>query len=258
MGGVGLALLAAGLLINNEYIRRHRTIHVVNACGQPVQVRVDDGPPQTVASLGRLTVGEGRHRVRVSGPVEETRDIDVRAGFFDRWFGKPAWVLNPGGEAVLEDMTIRYAVSPQPPGTPVDRREAVRRAPSRGLRVRGAPEPTGSKERERAGGEGRTPVVAGAGRRGVPDDRAGGPPGGTRLRRAPPAPRPGAARPARVLPRHGTPEERPRVEAFLKSGLDRRPVPVLWHRAYQSFAEMNGQDDGLVGLYDRYLQSEPA
>ena len=114
IGGAGLLLLAAGLLINNEYIRRHRTLQVVNACGQPVQVRVDDQPPGVVATFGQIVVGEGRHRIQLSGPVEETHEVDLEAGFFDRWFRKPAWILNPGGEAVLEEGTLYYAENPPP------------------------------------------------------------------------------------------------------------------------------------------------
>ena len=65
IGSAALLLLSVGLLINNEYIRRHRTIHVVNACGKPVQVKVDDEPPQTIATSGQVVVDEGRHRVQV-------------------------------------------------------------------------------------------------------------------------------------------------------------------------------------------------
>ena len=47
------------------------------------------------------------------------------------------------------------------------------------------------------------------------------------------------------------------MEAFLKTGLDRRPLSVLWHRSYQNVAELNGHDKELVALYDRFLASQP-
>ena len=53
-----------------------------------------------------------------------------------------------------------------------------------------------------------------------------------------------------------TEDERGRVEDFLKSGLECRPVDVAWHRWYQQFAEMNNHDAGLVALYDKYLAVE--
>src|SRR5262249_59936315 len=98
LGCVAAALVAAGLALDNEYIRRHRTLHVVNACGAPVQVQVDDGPAVTVHGLGTLRVAEGPHTFRVHGAVEETHDVTLAAGYFDRWFQSPAWVLNPGAE----------------------------------------------------------------------------------------------------------------------------------------------------------------
>src|SRR5262249_4870249 len=52
------------------------------------------------------------------------------------------------------------------------------------------------------------------------------------------------------------PEETGRAEAFFESGLDRRPVAVQWHRMYQTFAERNGHDAGLLARYDGYLKSD--
>ena len=55
-----------------------------------------------------------------------------------------------------------------------------------------------------------------------------------------------------------TEDKRTHVEEFLKSGLDRRPVNIPWHRWYQQFAEMNNHDSALVALYDKYLAAEPS
>ena len=68
---------------------------------------MDDGPPRSVDSLGRLTVVEGRHRVRMTGPVEETREIDVRSGFFDRWFGSHPDARKRMGEAQQRLLEVR-------------------------------------------------------------------------------------------------------------------------------------------------------
>jgi hypothetical protein len=114
IGGLATALLAGRLLINNEYIRLHRTIHVVNATGQPVRARVENQPPVTIGDFGRLVVNEGWHRIQLSGPVAETHEVEHRAGFFDRWSSKPNWILDPGGEAVLEQGLLFYAENPPP------------------------------------------------------------------------------------------------------------------------------------------------
>jgi len=114
LGGSAAALVLGGLGITNEYIRRHRTLFIVNACGQPVNVQVDNLAPQTITDLGRMTVTEGRHRVKTTGPVVDTQDIDVQTAYFQRWLSKPVWALNPGREAVLEEETLYYAEHPRP------------------------------------------------------------------------------------------------------------------------------------------------
>ena len=55
-----------------------------------------------------------------------------------------------------------------------------------------------------------------------------------------------------------TDNERGRIEAFLKSELDRRPVDIPWHRAYQTIAELNNHEAELVSLYDKYLAADPS
>jgi hypothetical protein len=56
----------------------------------------------------------------------------------------------------------------------------------------------------------------------------------------------------------GTEDERGRIEAFLRSGLDRRPVDIPWHRAYQTVAELNKHKKEIVSLYDDYLSADPS
>ena len=121
IGSLVAVLLLGGLAINNEFIRRHRTLHVLNATGQTAQVQVDGDPAVAVSGMGRLTVAEGPHVVKVTGPVNETHKVFLQSEYFDRWFSNPVWVLNLGGEAVLED--IRHVYSAK--GTPSQRRHVV-------------------------------------------------------------------------------------------------------------------------------------
>lgn len=251
------ALLAAGLGVNNEYIRRHRSLHVLNATGRAVRVQVDDGPTESVSGLGRLTVPEGRHRVKLGGAVEGAQEVDLRAGYFDRWFSKPLWVVNPGGEAVLYESTVSYAESPEPARHRLIVGPSFVAFPHVDYPFEGPPASIRLKK-------GRAPVVKtvvrwvqnednGAFLATLETDRPAALTfAENRLRRHPEqSPLLGSYLQATRLP------ESPRVEAFLKSGLDRRPVVVLWHRAYQNAAEINGHDDGLPGLYDRFLASDP-
>ena len=255
--GAGLALLAAGLLINNESIRRNRTIHVVNACDQPVQVRADDGPPVSVAGLGHLVVSEGRHRLWVSGPVDQALDVDVRAGFFDRWSHKPLWVLNPGGEAVLDEATVYYAEHPQPSehrvivGQPWLARTHVDypfEPPPNHLQVERGSGPVVKTAVRWVQGRDVDAFLAA-----LPGDRAAALDfAERRLRRKPDQDELLKAYLESTVLADGR-----RAEAFLESGLRRRPVAIAWHRAYQSLAEHNRHDRELVARYDGYLAAEP-
>jgi tetratricopeptide (TPR) repeat protein len=262
IGGTILAIVAAALTLSNEYIRGHRTLHVINATGQPVQVRVDDGPTTTVGpGIGRISLSEGKHRVKLGGPVDESHDIDVSAGYFRRWFGRPIWVLNPGGEAVLDEETLYYATHPRPSSHRVRVGE-----PFVALRWVDYPfetPPDHLKVNSGSGEQIKTAVewVQGFDANAFMAIEATEPLKALsfaehRLRRAPDQ-TPlmdyyvGKALSGSVP---GGPE---RALAFLKSGLERKPPSIRWHRAYQALEERNGREADLVALYDRYLVADP-
>jgi hypothetical protein len=258
IGGAALVLLSVGLLINNEYIRRHRAIHVVNACGKPVEVKVDDQPPLSVATTGQLVVNEGPHRLQLTGAVDETHQIDVQSTFFDRWFRKPVWVLNPGGEAVLEQVTLYYAENPPPsqqhlimgrPFVALPHVDYAFESPPSKLDVKTKNAQVEKVSLQRFQGSDAIAFSAT-----IDQDRAAALDFAEhRLRRHQPE--------QHNLLKHYLAatwlKDASRVEAFLKSGLAWRPVQVEWHRAYQGMAELKREDGELVALYDRYLEAEP-
>lgn len=257
IGGVVVVLLAAGLALNNEYIRRHRTLHVVNASGVPVQVQVDDEPALTVSGLGRLAVAEGPHTLRVTGPVDETHQIEIAAGYFDRWFQSPVWVLNPGGEAVLREVQHIYAANPRPGQQrliigqsflvarhydyvfePAPRSMSVSNKTSEVVKIELAWVQGQDVEAfHSALTTDRTAALTFAERR---------------LRRDPAQGTLFKAYLSRM-----SAEDLPRARAFLRSGVDARPVYIPWHRAYQTIAEGNTPEAELLAQYDRYLAAEP-
>jgi tetratricopeptide (TPR) repeat protein len=258
MGCAAAVLVVVGLALNNEYIRRHRTLHVVNACGAPVQVQVDDGPAVTIQGLGTLPVAEGAHTVRVHGPVEETHDVNLATGYFDRWFRSPAWVLNPGGEAVLREAKHIYAANP-PPGTQrLIAGQAFFFGPNYDYLFESVPRSITVSEHsgevvkmELNWEEGRdTDAFYTL----LPTDRGAALEfARRRLKRNP--------RQTQLLRAYMTdanPEEYPAVQEFLLSGLDARPVSIPWHRTYQIAAERTVPEAELVARYDRYLAAEPA
>jgi len=255
LGGIALALIAGGLAANNEYIRRHRTLHVLNATGATAQVRVDDGPPVPVDGMGRLTVSEGPHVVKISGPVEETHQVALQSEYFERWTHSPVWIVNPGGEAVVDQLTHTYQAN----GGPSRRDRLVGRpvihvphvdylftpAPDR-LQTK-SNQPVVKTEVEWAQGEDVAAFLeASGGDRQAAMSFAEG-----RLRRGPDPDL------LRAYLETMTRESAPRGLAFLKSGIDHRPVDVGWHRAYQSMCEALNDADGLIPYYDQLLQTAP-
>ena len=251
-------LVAAGLALSNEYFRRNRTIFVLNATGFDLQVQLDDTAPKTFSGLGRLVAGEGHHRISLTGPVQETHEVDLHTSYGDRWFKKPVWVLNPGKEAVILESTIYYAANRIPSESRLVVGEPFMFRPN----VDYAFEPPPESLKVPAGQKGHTAKTA------LEwilhdEDRVFE----SMLKRDRSAAFAFAER--RLLRRQGDddlleaylgaalPSDMPRLAAFLKSGLDRRPVVVPWHRSFQRVLEYQGKGAELESLYDRMLDVEP-
>ncbi len=118
--GIILALIGAGFVVANEYIRRHRTIQLVNGYSQPAFVEISGRPgKEKVTRINRIVLPEGHYHATVSGPVNQEFDFDVTASYFDRWFEDPAWVLNVGGDAILISHVATYARNAPPGGLSV-------------------------------------------------------------------------------------------------------------------------------------------
>ncbi len=258
IGATVVALLVLGLALNNEYIRRHRTLHVLNATGAPAQVQVDDEPAVAIQGHGQLTLGEGPHTIKVSGPVEETHNIEMESGYFARWFSNPAWVLNPGSEAVLMESHIVYAQNPPPSqqhlivGDKFFARPhydyVFEKAPDR-ISLRNKTDQVTKTELDWLKGQdvGAFHMALQGNPQGALDFAE------RRLRR-----HPEDTKLLKAYLTSATDADRPRAQALLKAGLDRRPVNVLWHRAYQTSAERNVPQAELSAQYDRYLAAEPS
>jgi tetratricopeptide (TPR) repeat protein len=258
IGGGAVVLVTAGLLISNEYIRTHRVIHVASACEKPVQISVDGGPPIAFSNSGKLSVAEGRHRITMTGAVEDTSEINVRAGFFDRWFKKPLWVLNPGGEAVLRDATVYYAQHPQPSSYRLSLGRNFVALPHVDYAFDDPPDQLKVKNQTQQLEKRAFSWVQGQDSDAFlevydQDQAAALSFAERRLRRFPENNELLTAYIGKTLP-----QEAARVEEFLKTGLDRRPAAVAWHRTYQVVAEMSGHATAILALYDGYLNSDPS
>lgn len=259
IGTLVVVLILGGLAFNNEYIRSHRRLHVLNATGQVAQVQVDDQPAVPVNALGSLTVAEGPHVVKVTGPVNETRNFDLETGYFDRWTSQPVWLLNVGGEGVLEEVKHIYSVNGN---VPSQRRllvgETFYHRPHVDYVFTDAPQNMDLKHKNEelvktSIGWTQTEDLQAFGETSQTNRKAAIEFAEKKLRR-----NPKQLELLHYFVRQSPENERPEIEAFLKSELDRRPVEVDWHREYQALAELANHKGELISLYDKFLAADPS
>ncbi|MEQ9406574.1 MAG: hypothetical protein RIK87_02570 [Fuerstiella sp.] len=258
---VALLLVAIGMAINNEYIRRHRPLTVINDTGLPATIQIDGQPPVSVSGMQTLSLSEGDHTVRVSGPVEEQHQLTIQSGYWQRWTQTPVWIVNVGGEAILADMMIHYAVRPRPPtvrliADPLIIRNHVDHPfeePPESLEVGSETavrsrstiswlELSVSEDGDISGFyalQDRDPEQA----FGFAERRLRRDPANERLLQA--------------LVYRTKPDQYPRLQKLLEAGLDHRPVVTEWHRHYQDLPTVSVDYDRVVSRYDEMLGREP-
>jgi tetratricopeptide (TPR) repeat protein len=253
---VGAALLVvAGL---NEYWRRHRTVVAMNECGQPVQMAIDGGPATPVDHTARLELAEGQHHVKVSGPINDEFDIDMATGYFERFTKKPAWVIMPGAGTVLEEETIHYSIAPRPSETKFISGKNFYYAPDIDYCFTTPPHQLQVENRSteltktflHAATEPAHLLMAVTA---AEDISAGLRFGETRLM--------GSRDDVQLLDMYAhladSAKQADRARVFLKQGLNRQPISVPWHRAYQDVAKLGDGQAVVEKEYDDLLKKTP-
>ncbi len=111
--GAAVLLLLAAFLGGNSYVRRHRTVHLVNGLPVPIVVDVDGGQTITVGGQGHssLVVAEGPHRAIVREPKVgfEPVEFNLDSNWFLGLFRSPAFVVDPSRSAVVVWQEVVYA-----------------------------------------------------------------------------------------------------------------------------------------------------
>lgn len=253
--GQVLLLVSLGLAAQNDHIRQNRTLHIVSGLGQPVTVQVDDLPPIQVHARETVTIPEGRHRIVVSGPVSLTQEIALHSGFFDRFFKSPVWVVNLFGSAALVQTDYYYAENPRPS---TETNYAGKRFVA--LPHVDYPFQVPPDEIQVAGKQQLHKVCLGV-----------QPPNPMSTILAIENPGEALQTAEAIITCH--PEDAllletytqvvirytatQRGEQFLRTRLDRRPVEVAWHRAFQILLDNDGRADDLEAFYDAAFESEP-
>ena len=114
VGGIVVALILAGLAVFNEVTRRNRTLHVFNASNETAMVSIDGSEPVSIGRTGEISISEGAHTATISGPVDQQVSFSLSSSYFDRFFKDPAWLLNVGRGSLFSVDTIYYAANPRP------------------------------------------------------------------------------------------------------------------------------------------------
>ncbi|HLY76142.1 MAG TPA: hypothetical protein VKU80_18730, partial [Planctomycetota bacterium] len=262
--GVLGAIILGGFLLSDWYSEHHRTLHVVNGYGMPLQVRIEGRPELHVAPFSERSqeLPEGSYTAHVTGPLTADLPFEISSHLFVRIFDSRTFVLNPGGLALLvreetvyapkgsgnpKDLTpftihygkpfeiisdIDYPFVPFPHEITLDHSESVHK---RRLGLINIPVPN---------------LIRGL----LGSNRAS-----DALSLAEWAMDVHPSR-ADVVPAYveaaANPALRDRVLGGLKSRLGRRPVEIALHRAYQNFSLENPQN-ALGAEYEGYLTAEP-
>ncbi len=258
--GIIAALVALGFVIANEYIRRHRTVYIVNAYLQPATIEVKGlGRMPGVRGLAEWVLPEGSYHAVFTGPVRQELDFEVRSSYFGRWFSDPAWVLNVGGDGVLAFETAVYSRNSPPVSYTFHFGKGFEFFPVVTHPFKELPQSLQIEE-----GQSRTLTKLGMWRQ---DGSAvfdhvkthTSPEEALRFAecwlRTHPTDKAVVSRYHFVaLAQH----EAERMDRFLQTGLTNRPVLVEWHRAYQELHNLPAEYARLIAQYEEWLSAEPS
>ena len=259
--GVGalVALIALGFVAANEYIRRHRTLHVVNAYPRPAEVHIPGvGDFTNVRGVLPVTLAEGRYHATISGPIKQEVDFEVHGDYFDRWSADPAWVLNLGGSTILIQQVVTYGQNPPPASLQVHFGQTFERFAT--VTHAFAPLPHS--------------VSLHTGETKVLTDLQIFTGDGANLASYllnEKQPERALALCESWLPLHPDDNETlqlyaglaiqqkaiPRADVFFHTHLAERPLKIEWHRTYQNLHERPGELAKLIAEYDSLLRAEP-
>ncbi len=256
-----LVLAVSGMAINNEYIRRHRSLTVINDTGVAATIQIDDQTPVSVIGLQTLTIREGTHTLRISGPADEEHSLNVEAGYWDRWTKNPVWIVNVGGAGIIADATVYYAVHPNAPtvrllADPLIVKRHVDfafEAPPESVSISSELDiQTRTAIAWLEVGEAADSTVAAFDMLQQSDVEQAWSYAERELRRDPEN-----ENLLNVLALSAKPRDMSRLRTLLESKIDYRPVALHWHRLYQNLPEVSKDYEKTLGLYENFLQADP-
>jgi Flp pilus assembly protein TadD len=263
-------IVIAGVAGTNFFIQKHRTVHVVNGLKVPIAVDVDGFARVEVAPHGEkpVSVGEGMHIATVAQPPGFTEPVafEVQAGWFERFFKSPVWIIDPTRSAavvwestVYRDRAAQVAAGFDAGSLQWHIGQPFTTYPNVDYPFQEFPAELRLKDQREAT---KTRVT-------IADLKPYEAMNATAMQ-------PGrqtdllafAESHLRVDPADsillmiysamaGQAQQQNRCREFLATRLDERPVLIDWHRVYQEQCQSREHDVELFGRYDRYLAAEP-
>lgn len=260
LGGLASLVVAGSMIAINEHRRTHRTLHVINGFAQPMEVILDGGSPIVVTDRSIIPLAEGVHQISLNGPVKQQQQITLASNYWSRWAYSPAWIFNIANLASVYEETIRYAATPQPSSTRllneselifVPHVDYLFEDPPQTLKVESKtssvtkihvgtlpPEPTSTFTELELNTDTATALTYAEGH----------------LNRNP--------NQSPLLNLYSNyaqiaPEQAQRIHDFLKAGLWRSPISIIWHRWYSSLPSVASNEADLIHEYDEQLKKDP-
>lgn len=263
---VVLALAAAGYAALSYVQGRRRSVHLVNGLHKPYAVRINGATHQlSPRTATEIRVAEGDVQVEIldAGAPVPAETVALRTPFLTRPFYSPTFVLNPDHAALLMKSRVYYtARSANDPG----REPTVSYAGGKLLHLFEGIEHPFEAFPQSVTMDSKAQEAVRDGVRLVDEDEV---PEALVLASA--LNDLGAEVVAEVAKRHALLEperveyltplavamERPDYIEFLRAGLDRRPLPIHWHRVYQNMMSHAGRDEEVEREYTAMLEKDP-
>ncbi len=258
--GAAAVVICVAMAASNEMIRHHRKLYIANAFGGNLHLEISGiGPVRLNPGITQIELAEGQYVARFTGPIQEEVSLDIRDQYFNRWFGKPLWLLNPDGAAILVVHRAVYRVDPVPATYSLEYGRSFHCFPHIDHPFEPLPKtvslPSGTSEATRTGLElfPQLPIRAfyvleQERRKNEAANLAE-----WDLRRSPGDKEMMEAYAATM----SQPADLKRWDAFLRAGLTNRPVQIEWHRSYQDLHLNQADGPELTSLYEGMLQAEP-
>jgi tetratricopeptide (TPR) repeat protein len=258
--GASAVVICIAMIVSNAMIRHHRKLYIANAYGGALRLEISGvGPVRLNPGITEVVLPEGHYVAKFSGPLEEEVGMDIQDQYFNRWFGKPVWLLNPGAAAILILHRAVYQVNPVPGTYHFVFGKSFQYFPHIDHPFESLPQsvsiPSGSSEVTLTGLEffEHEPVQAFYALETERRNAEAADLAEWDLRRSPDDKEMMTAYTSSLR----QPQELKRWDNFLRSGLTNRPVQIELHRNYQDLHQNQNDKSDLISLYDTMLQADP-